>query len=366
MIKVISVNDLSQIIQQHTIEQFLLDLIQNLKQDFSNWQEFEKIPRPAFHVKDGVIELMPTANNELFAYKYVNGHPKNPNYGKQTVVATGQISKVADGYPLMISEMTILTALRTAATSALATDLLAKKSSEVLAVIGTGSQSEFQVIATKLVRNIKEVKFYDVDSNAMHKFKTNMLNYDNTIKYTACASAEEAVTKADIITVCTADKQKSIVIKDSWIKNGVHINGLGGDCPGKTELESTLLERAKVIVEFFDQSFIEGEIQNFNEAEARKIVHAELWELINGSKDKRLNDSEITIFDSVGFAVEDFSGLRLTYELAKLYNIGTDMQMIPDISDPKNLFSALNLNNKAESNSFIQEIKPQYKPLLAK
>ena len=283
---------------------------------------------------------MPTADKEFFSYKYVNGHPKNPLQNKQTIVATGQLSSVADGHPLLISEMTLLTALRTAATSALATDLLARKNATTLALIGTGAQSDFQALGAHSVRDIKTIRFHDIDTVAMQRFTKNMQLYN--FELIPCASNEEAVKGADIVTVCTACKDHVDVIMDSWIKSGVHINGLGGDCPGKTELQEKLLKHAKVVVEFFEQSFIEGEIQRFDEAEAKKLVHAELREILQGTKVARTSPDEITIFDSVGFAIEDFSALKLTYELAKKYNIGEPMNMTPKLSDPKNLFSALN------------------------
>jgi ornithine cyclodeaminase len=315
-------------------------MITQLKEDFIRWEEFDKIPRPAFHVKDGVIELMPTADKTNFGFKYVNGHPKNPFENKQTVVATGQLSKTYDGYPLLLSEMTVLTGIRTAATSALATDLLARKNSETLALIGTGAQSDFQLLATKLVRDIKTVRYHDIDPAAMDRFEKNMKAYD--FELIRCESNEEAVKGADIITVCTACKAQVTVIENSWVKEGVHINGLGGDCPGKTELDSKILERSTNVVEFFEQSFIEGEIQNFTEERAKELVHAELNELIKNEKSGRTSETEITVFDSVGFALEDFSVLKLFYKLSEQYQIGNPMNMIPDLKDPKDLFSVLN------------------------
>ncbi|MFZ9034658.1 MAG: ornithine cyclodeaminase [Francisellaceae bacterium] len=337
MINVMSVKDLVKLIHKHGIESYLLDLMKVLKRDFARWNEFNKIPRPAFHVPGGVIELMPIADHEYFAYKYVNGHPNNPLKNKQTIIATGQLSRVDDGHPLLISEMTVLTALRTAATSAIATDLLARDDAQTLALIGTGAQSDFQAIATALVRNIKTIRFHDIDAKAMERFARNMSAFD--VELVPCASNEEAVKGADIITVCTACKAHAEVIKNNWIKPGVHINGLGGDCPGKTELEMSILPRAKVIVEFFDQSFIEGEIQRFREDEARAIIYAELWQLITGDKKGRASDDEITVFDSVGFALEDFSVLKLTYELCQKYQLDNAMDMIPKLDDPKDLFS---------------------------
>ena len=335
-----SVDKLVELIHKHGLRQYLVDLMAMLKGDFSRWQEFDKIPRPAFHVPDGVIELMPTADKELFAYKYVNGHPKNPLQNKQTIIATGQLSKVSDGHPLLISEMTVLTGLRTAATSALATEYLARKDAKTLALIGTGSQSDFQALAIAIVRDIKTIRYHDIDSQAMRRFEKNMQAYDFDL--IPCNSNEEAVKGADIITVCTACKAHAVVIENSWITPGVHINGLGGDCPGKTELDKAILTRSKVVVEFFEQSFLEGEIQHFSEEEAKKIVYAELWQLVSKQKQGRVTQEEITVFDSVGFALEDFSVLKLTYQLAEKYNIGVPMNMIPALKDPKDLFSALN------------------------
>ena len=338
--KVLSVDDVANIIAQHGFNNFILDLVKYLKQDFTRWNEFNKTPRHALHVIGGVIELMPICDNKYYTFKYVNGHPKNPLSGKQTVVATGQLSQVGDGYPLMLSEMTTLTALRTAATSILATDLLARKDSHTVAIIGTGAQSEFQTLAHTLVRNIKTVRYFDVDQLAMQKYHLNLL--DSGLELIACNSAKEAVQGADIIIVCTACKGHVNVILNEWLSDGVHINALGGDCPGKTELELDILYRSKIVVEFMEQSLIEGEIQRLEQGVANKIVHSELWQIINGDKSGRENDTEITLFDSVGFAIEDYSVLRLAYDLANQYNLGQDLELIPPLTDPKNLFSVIN------------------------
>ncbi|MDZ7586455.1 MAG: ornithine cyclodeaminase [Patescibacteria group bacterium] len=338
--KIITVESLTKILAKHGFDQYLLDLMQALRRDFGRWQSFTKMPRPAMHVPGGVLELMPICDNATYyTFKYVNCHPKNPLIGKQTVVATGQLSRIDTGYPLMFSEMTVLTALRTAANAALAADLMARKDSHVLALIGTGAQSEFQVKGLKVVRDIQEIRYFDIDPKAMNKFEKNMNHIG--IKLVRCHDAEEAVNGADIITTVTACKANVDVVKDKWIKAGVHINALGGDTVGKTELELSILKRCRVVVEYFDQSLIEGEIQRLKRSEAKKLVYAELYELVNGSKKGRENDREITLFDSVGIALEDYSALRLTYELAQKYNLGEDGNFTPVINDPKNLISAL-------------------------
>lgn len=343
--KIISVESLTKIIKRHGFDEFLHDLMEALRRDFSRWENFTKVPRPAMHVPGGVLELMPICDNELYySYKYVSGaYPANPAQGKLAITATGQLSRIDDGYPILISEMTFLTALRTAATSAIATDLMSRSDSRVLALIGTGAQSEFQVRGLQLVRNIKEIRYFDIDPKAMDKFEKNILRQaqDKFIKLVRCKDAEEAVKGADIITVCTACKAHAEVIKNNWIKEGMHINGLGGDCPGKTELEKDILTRARVVVEYFDQSIHEGEIQRFTKKEAKKLVSAEFYELINGTKEGRESDDEITLFDSVGVALEDYSALRLVYELAEKYNIGEELNLTPIVANPKDLFAAI-------------------------
>ena len=337
--KVITVQDIALIINKHGFDNFMLDLVGYIKDDFTRWHEFDKSPRHAIHVDDGVIELMPTADSKYYTYKYVNGHPKNPLTARQTVVATGQLSLVENGYPQLVSEMTTLTALRTAATTIIACDLLSRQDSSVLAIIGTGAQSEFEVKAHLLVRKFTTIRYYDTDKKAMEKFANNLKGY-NLIP---CATAKDAVVGADVVIVCTACKGHVIVVDDSWVSPGMHISGLGGDCPGKTELDAKTLCRSKIVVEFMPQTIIEGDIQLLSSDEVNKFVYAELWELITGKKPARTNDTEITVFDSVGFAIEDYSILRLIFDLANKHSIGHEMDLIPQISDPKNLISVLDV-----------------------
>lgn len=337
--KVLSVDGLTTLIKQHGFEAFMQDLIGALHRDYARWDEFIKMPRPGMLVPNGVLELMPICDDTYYTFKYVNCHPNNPLQGKQTVVATGQISRVDTGYPLMFSEMTLMTALRTAANAALAADLMSRKDSKVVAMIGTGAQSEFQIRTLPLVRGITTVRYFDTDPEAMNKFAKNMA--ESGLELIACKSVEEAVSGADIIAICTAKFAHVDVLKDAWVKPGVHINAIGGDSQGKTELELAILSRAKVVVEYFDQAIGEGEIQRLGEAKAREIVYAELTELVNGTKSGRDSDDQITLFDSVGIGLEDYSVLRLCYELSEKYGIGQEMEMIPPIVDPKNLISAL-------------------------
>lgn len=337
--KIITEEILIQLVKQHGLENYLTDLMKVLRQDFSRWHEFNKIPRPSMQVPGGVLELMPICDNNYYTFKYVNCHPKNPQGGLMTVVATGQLSRIDTGYPLMFSEMTLLTALRTSAITALATDLMSRKNSKILAIIGTGAQSEFLVKGINLVRKITEIRYFDIDPLAMDKFEKNLKG--SVFKLVRCKNIKEAVKEADIITTCTACKAHVDVIKNSWITSGVHINGIGGDTVGKTELEFSILSRSKIVVEYFNQCVIEGEIQRLTRKEAKERVHAELHELITGAKSGRDHEDDITLYDSVGVALEDYSVLRFTYELANRYKLGQELNLTPVLANPKNLISVL-------------------------
>lgn len=335
--KILTVSDVTKIIRAHSLQQIFLDLITYLESDFKRWPNFKKDPRYAVYGGKGMLELMPIADEFLFSYKYVNGHPTNTQIGKQTVVALGQLTDMATGYPLLFSEMTILTALRTAATSALATQYMANQNSKVLAIVGTGAQSEFQAIAHTLVRPIKQIRYFDIDHSAMDKFMANLSHLD--VEFVACNSAQEAIAASDIVILLTANKYHAGILQSEWLVNGMHINALGGDSAGKTELHKSVLHQGKIVVEYKVQSIIEGEIQQLENTDHDLCI--ELWELITQQKECRLCDSDITIFDCVGFAIEDFSALRLFNDLSTKYAISNNLDMIPELENPKNLFGVL-------------------------
>ncbi|MBV52446.1 MAG: ornithine cyclodeaminase [Coxiellaceae bacterium] len=332
---IVTLSDIRELTKIIGIETWFRSLIAELQQDFAEWHRFQKKPRHVTHYDHGVMELMPASTDEMYVYKFVNGHPNNPSQDRFTVVGLGMLAEVSTGYPLMISEMTVLTALRTAATSALASIYLARPNSKVFAMIGCGAQSEFQVLAHHYAVGIDTVRYYDIDSEAMDKFEDSLKVYDLTLQ--RCSSIDEAVQGADIITTATAAKQRAILLEPHHFVPGIHVNAIGGDCQNKTELDPNVLANSKIVVEFKPQTKIEGEIQHF-EGE----VYAELWELVNESKSGREHQDEVTLFDSVGFALEDYSVLRLLYRLSKEHQLGHSLDLLPPIGhDPKQLFSLM-------------------------
>ena len=333
MTQLVDVTNMCRWIDHHGVEKIIAGILEYIEKDFVRWEEFDKIPRVASHTPIGVIELMPTSDSIEYGFKYVNGHPSNPARGFQTVTAFGFLADVDNGYPTFEAEMTLLTALRTAATSAMAAKYLARKDSEVMAMIGSGSQSEFQALGFRAALGIEKVRIFDIDPDAMEKFRRNI--QPPGIEVYSADSVEDALEGADIITTCTADKAQNTILDYSLVRPGVHINGVGGDCPGKTELDPRILDDATVFVEFPPQTRIEGEIQN--KGEDFEVV--ELWKVIAGKVPGRSSDEEITLFDSVGFAIEDFSALRYLRDSTAGTDFQTYIELVADPDDPKDLFS---------------------------
>lgn len=335
MVKFFGVQELVEVLQVLGVEEFLSNLIRYTRDDYLRWQQFEKSARVASHSSSGVIELMPISDGEFYTFKYVNGHPVNTQSRKLTVTAFGVLADVRSGYPLLLSEMTISTALRTAATSALAGSCLARGNSTVMALIGLGAQAEFQALAFKAALGIRTLQVFDIDPAAVAKFCANLRGRGLEV---ICASSIAAAVKgADIVTTATAAKQNAVILTNDMIGPGVHINAIGGDCPGKTELDHALLQRSRIFVEYLPQSRVEGEIQQLS-------VHSgitELWEVLAGKRPGRTSTSDVTIFDSVGFAIEDFSLLRFLNDLSRTMDLHREIDLVPSLEDPKDLFGLL-------------------------
>ena len=335
LVPVVRVHNLMQLGLQRGLERVMADLAAESEADFRRWPLFDKTPRVASHSDVGVIELMPTSDGQTYGFKYVNGHPSNMKKGLQTVTAFGLLADVETGYPVLLSEMTILTALRTAATSAMAAKWLAPAGSTTMALIGNGAQAEFQALGFKAICGITEVRLYDIDPQATAKCARNLAGRGLTV--VSCATPEEAILGAQIITTVTADKQYATILTDNMVGAGVHINAVGGDCPGKTELHRDILLRSGIFVEFPPQTRIEGEIQQL----PPDHPVTELWQVITGTAAGRVAADQITLFDSVGFAIEDFAALR--YVLRQLADTGLcdQLDMIADPDDPRDLFGMI-------------------------
>lgn len=306
-----------------------------IEADFLRWHAFDKSARVACHSETGVIELMPVADARRFAFKYVNGHPKNTLEGLPTVMAFGVLADVDTGAPRLLAELTLLTAIRTAAMSALAARHLARPGSRCMALIGNGAQGEFQALAMRDLVGIRTLRLFDTDPAASAKLAANLAGQG--LQVHRCASTAEAVRGADIVTTVTADKARATILTPEMIEPGMHVNAVGGDCPGKTELHRGVLEAARVFCEFEPQTRVEGDIQQM----PADFPVTEFWRVLAGLDAGRRSAGEVTVFDSVGFALEDHSALAFLHDTALALGIGQPLELVACAPDPKNLYGLL-------------------------
>ena len=332
MVSFVDVPNMVRWVRERGVGPITAGLADALERDFARWPSFDKTARVASHSPLGVIELMPASDSETYGFKYVNGHPSNPGRGFQTVTAFGVLADVDTGYPTFLAEMTLLTALRTAATSAMAARHLARRDARVHALIGAGSQSEFQALALRAVLGLEHLRVFDVDARATEKLLRNLapLGFDVHV----AGSAAEAAEGADVVTTCTADKQAAIVLPDVAVRPGVHLNAIGGDCSGKTELDPVTVARADVFVEYPPQTRVEGEIQR----QPSGSPVTELWRVVAGHEPGRTDAGQITLFDSVGFAIEDVAALKYLRADVRGTDLQVELELVAEPDDPKDLF----------------------------
>jgi len=334
-VRFLAAADVLDVVARTGLSAFMEAVGARIERDFRRWPEFQKVARVSSHSARGVIELMPIADAAEYAFKYVNGHPPNTRDGLPTVMAFGVLADVATGAPRFLSELSFVTAIRTAATSALAARRLARRGSRAMALIGNGAQAEFQALAFRQAVGIRELRLFDIDPAATAKLVANLAGEGFVLR--RCASIAEAVRGADIVTTITADRTNATILLPGMVEPGMHVNAVGGDCPGKTELHPGVLERASVFVEYEPQTRIEGDVQQM----PADFPVTELWRVLEGSAPGRRDGAEVTVFDSVGFALEDYSALGCLRDAALALGIGRDVELVARNADPKDLFGSL-------------------------
>lgn len=336
MTTLLTCGDIVRLVATLGLPEALRQLAAAIEADFRRWPEFDKTARVASHSAQGVIELMPTADADHYSFKYVNGHPMNTAAGLPTVMAFGVLADVSTGQPLLLSELTLTTAMRTAATSAMVAKWLARPGSRTMAIIGNGAQSEFQALAFHHLLGIRELRLFDIDPAATARLVRH-LRATPGLRVTICDSTAQALRGADIVTTLTADKTRATIVTPEMLEPGMHLNAVGGDCPGKTELHPDVLHAAKVFVEYEPQTRIEGDLQQMPAG----FAVTELWRVLRGEASGRDSADQVTVFDSVGFALEDFSALRWLHDSARRLQLGRPLDLVPTLADPKNLYGQL-------------------------
>jgi len=157
------------------------------------------------------------------------------------------------------------------------------------------------------------------------------------------------------VTTITADKTNATIITADMLAPGMHLNAVGGDCPGKTEIHPDVLHAAKVFVEYEPQTRVEGDLQHM----PPDFAVTELWQVLSGQKAGRDSQAQITMFDSVGFALEDFSALRYLHDSARSLRLGESIPLIPRLDDPKNLYQLVKPGAAPVLKKFLASSKKQ-------
>jgi ornithine cyclodeaminase/alanine dehydrogenase-like protein (mu-crystallin family) len=265
-------------------------------------------------------------SRSLVGLKTVHIHKDNPNKGMPVIHAIYTLFNSETGETLAVMDGEYLTAVRTGAASGLATKLLSRENSEVLALFGAGVQARTQAEAVCSVRNIEEIFVFDIDQSKSEKFTDEMSEHLG-INITPQTNFP-IIKEADII--CTATTANNPLFDDTLLKPGVHINGVGSYTPEMCEIPHETIKRSKLVVDSVSACLVEAGdiIQPITKGIiSENHIHAEIGEIVLGSKAGRSNDEEITVFKSVGNAVQDVSAAAVIMQNAERLNIGSTFNL---------------------------------------
>ena len=278
----------------------------------------------------GDLRIMPAYLEELneAGVKLVNVHPDNPSkYGLPTVLATILLFDPKTGAPISVMNGTWITSMRTAAASGIATKYLARKDAKVIGMLGAGYQAPFQLEALNEVMKIEYIKVFDVDKKrAEDLIERTSTKFRVDTKVTA--TAEDAVRESDVLVTITP--VRTPIVKNEWISEGIHINAIGADAPGKEELEPEILNRAKIVIDDWEQASHSGEINVplSRGMIARADIYAEIGEIVTGTKLGRISEDEITVFDSTGLAIQDIITAWHVYKMSEREDLGRKIEFL--------------------------------------
>jgi alanine dehydrogenase len=264
----------------------------------------------------------------LAGVKTVGVNPSNREKGLPTVIALIELVDPETGLPLVVMDGTLVTAWRTGAAGAIAAKYMAPSGASVMGVVGAGVQGRMQSYFTILyLGTITRVKIYDVRREAARSL-AEWLSRELGVDAEPVEGVEAAVRGVDILATCTPAREP--IIRADWIEEGMHINAIGADAPGKEELDPTILQRARIVVDDYEQAIHSGEV-NVPISKGyitSRDIYAELGEIVAGLKPGRLSDDEVTVFDSTGLAIQDVAAASVIYRAALERGLGRRMRLV--------------------------------------
>ncbi len=278
---------------------------------------------------DGVTLFMPAylATDDQMAIKIVSVFDDNPAQGLPLIHALVVVVDATTGRPAAVMDGTYLTALRTGAASGAATDLLAREETHVVAVFGAGAQGRTQLEAVCAVRPIQEVWIHDVAPERAAAYAAEM-SQQLSLPVRVAETPAEAVCQADVI--CTATTSTRPVFTDADVRAGTHVNAIGAYTPQMQEIPAETVLRAKVVIDHRKASLAEAGdllIPLRQGLMTEDHIYAELGEIAAGLKPGRTSPEEITLFKSVGVAVQDVAAASAVLEAARRLGLGTEVAL---------------------------------------
>jgi ornithine cyclodeaminase/alanine dehydrogenase-like protein (mu-crystallin family) len=275
---------------------------------------------------EGLMALMPShmsGHEPCYGLKAICISPGNPARGLDTHQGVVLVSDGHTGEPLAVLNASAVTEIRTAAVSIVATDLLARPEADVLAVIGAGVQARAHILAFDDARQLNEIRVAARDQGRTEEFAAS-LRASVRAPITAASSVRDAVDGAGIVVTVTSSRVP--VLEGGWLAPGTHINAVGACLPSDRELDTDTVARGVLYADKRESLLAESGDYRLAAADGAvgpEEVRAELGELLTGTATGRANDEEITIFESLGLAVEDLAAARCAYEAARQTGSGT-------------------------------------------
>ena len=344
---VLSKDDIQNILRRVGLNKVMDELIQELTIAIKNYHKSHtSIPtRSGFHYdlpQTGLIEWMPIYKHESdVVIKVVGYHPNNPKVNQlPTIVSTISSYDTASGHLKSIMDGVLLTALRTGASSAIASRFLADKNSSTLGLIGCGAQSVTQLHALSRLFQIKDVLIYDVDEDSMQSFehRVESMNLAMNIQY---STIEKIVELSDILCTATSiDVGEGPLFDNIETKPHLHINAIGADFPGKTEIPLSFLKQSFVCPDFLSQALIEGECQKLDQED----IGPNWVEVIQNPSKYESVKSQRSTFDSTGWALEDQVVAELFTKYAQDLGLGQQIEIENVPKDAKSPYEFMTKN----------------------
>jgi ornithine cyclodeaminase/alanine dehydrogenase-like protein (mu-crystallin family) len=344
-VKVVRAADVAHVVRTLGVSTVLDELIERLAEALATY-EATKVATPARDGFDyelpgvGLLEWMPAMEHgRVVAVKTVGYHPANPlERGLPTVLSTTSLYDPGTGRLLALLDSTLLTALRTGAASAVATDVLARPGPVVVGLVGCGAQAVTQLHGISRVRTVERVLVVDADPAVALGFARRSWFVDRPVEVVALADRARVLAEADVLCTATSvDVGAGPVLDDGAHRPWLHVNAIGSDFPGKQELPCSLLGRAVVCPDLVEQCLAEGELQHAPSAS----IGPDLATLVQQrSRFEALRD-RLTVFDSTGWALEDLVVAELVLDHAAALGVGTAVDLQPGGGDPRDPYAAL-------------------------